>query len=146
MEFDFKKLENGIICRTAEKLIDLGEAFGRLLGDGDIVALHGDLGAGKTTFVKGIGRAFRVTDSVTSPTFSMMAEYSGTMNLVHIDAYRLDNSERLEVLEYIQSPYVIVVEWPESLIELRESITHTIRIVARENGDRWVTGVAKKML
>jgi tRNA threonylcarbamoyladenosine biosynthesis protein TsaE len=134
----FKRLEGGLICRMAEDLMDLGEAFGKLLGDGDVVALHGDLGVGKTTFVKGIGRALRITDSVTSPTFSIMAQYSGVMNLVHIDAYRLDGSEYLEVLDYIRSPYVIVVEWPENLIELRKYITHIIRIVVRENGDRWV--------
>lgn len=134
----FKKLESGLICATAENLMDLGEAFGKLLCDGDVVALRGDLGVGKTTFVKGIGRALRVTDSVTSPTFSMMVQYSGVMNLVHIDAYRLGRSEYLDVLDYVEPPYVIVVEWPENLVELRESITHTIQIVAHENGDRWV--------
>jgi tRNA threonylcarbamoyladenosine biosynthesis protein TsaE len=134
----FEKLESGLICTTAENLMDLGEAFGEGLGDGDVAALYGDLGVGKTTFVKGIGRALRVTDSVTSPTFSIMAQYSGIMNLVHIDAYRLDGSEYLEVLDYVQSPYVIVVEWPEKLIELRENITHIIRITVQENGNRWV--------
>jgi tRNA threonylcarbamoyladenosine biosynthesis protein TsaE len=132
----------------AEDLMDLGEAFGKLLGDGDVVALHGDLGVGKTTFVKGIGRALRITDSVTSPTFSIMAQYSGVMNLVHIDAYRLDRPECLEVLDYVQPPYVIVVEWPENLIELQEHITHTIRITVHENGNRWVIwrGLNKKTL
>jgi tRNA threonylcarbamoyladenosine biosynthesis protein TsaE len=134
----FEKLERGLTCTTAEKLMDLGEAFGKLLCDGDIVALHGDLGVGKTTFVKGIGRAFRITDSVTSPTFNIMAQYSGVMNLIHIDAYRLDCSECLDVLDYVQPPCVIMVEWPENLIELRENITHTIRITVHENGDRWV--------
>jgi tRNA threonylcarbamoyladenosine biosynthesis protein TsaE len=134
-----KKLEGGMMCMTAEALVDLGEAFGRLLCDGDIVALHGDLGVGKTTFTKGIGKALRVRDTLTSPTFSIMTQYAGTMNLVHIDAYRLDNRERLDVLDYIQHPYVIVVEWLEHLVELLEYVTHDIRITIRENGGRWVT-------
>jgi tRNA threonylcarbamoyladenosine biosynthesis protein TsaE len=144
----FKKLESGLLCGTAEDLTDLGESFGELLGDGDVVALYGDLGVGKTTFVKGIGRALRVTDSVTSPTFSIMAQYSGVINLVHIDAYRLDGSEYLEVLDYVQPPHVIVAEWPENLVELRERITHTVRITVRENGGRWViwSGADKKTL
>lgn len=119
--------------------MDLGEAFGRLLCDGDIVALHGDLGVGKTTFTKGMGRAFRITDSVTSPTFNIMAQYSGAMNLIHVDAYRLDRPEDLGIWEYIQHPCVIAVEWPENLVELRESITQDIQIAVLKNEERWVT-------
>ncbi|MDR1906992.1 MAG: tRNA (adenosine(37)-N6)-threonylcarbamoyltransferase complex ATPase subunit type 1 TsaE [Puniceicoccales bacterium] len=135
----FEKLENGVVCTKAEDLIDLGEAFGQLLCDGDVVALHGDLGVGKTTFTKGIGKAFQITDVITSPTFNIMAQYYGAMNLIHIDAYRLDDHGHLEVLDYIRHPCVIVVEWPENLVELRDNITRDIRIVMRESGERWVT-------
>ncbi|MDR1367022.1 MAG: tRNA (adenosine(37)-N6)-threonylcarbamoyltransferase complex ATPase subunit type 1 TsaE [Puniceicoccales bacterium] len=134
-----QELEGGIICATAKGLANLGRAFGRLLKDGDTVALHGDLGVGKTTFTKGIAKALGITDSITSPTFNIMVQHIGTMNLMHIDAYRLDNRECLEVWDYVQRPCVIVIEWPEHLAELQESITHDIRITVRENGKRWIT-------
>jgi tRNA threonylcarbamoyladenosine biosynthesis protein TsaE len=132
-------LGSGIACATAEDLMDLGEAFGGLLGDGDVVALHGNLGVGKTTFTKGIGRALRIADSVTSPTFNIMAQYSGAMHLIHIDAHRLNGPEFLGVWEYAPHPCVVVAEWPENLIELVGNITRDIQIVVRENGERWVT-------
>jgi tRNA threonylcarbamoyladenosine biosynthesis protein TsaE len=118
--------------------VALGEVFGGLLCDGDIVALHGDLGVGKTTFAKGIARAIGIVEAVTSPTFSIMAQYSGTMNLIHIDAYRLDGRECLGVLEYVRQPWVMVVEWVENQPELRENVTRNVRIAAKSNGERCV--------
>jgi tRNA threonylcarbamoyladenosine biosynthesis protein TsaE len=64
-------------CATAETLIALGETFGKSLQSGDVVALHGDLGAGKTTFTKGIARALGVTEMITSPTFNIISQYEG---------------------------------------------------------------------
>ncbi|MDR1303159.1 MAG: tRNA (adenosine(37)-N6)-threonylcarbamoyltransferase complex ATPase subunit type 1 TsaE [Puniceicoccales bacterium] len=133
-----KELAAGVVCLTEGDLVALGEVFGGLLCDGDIVALRGDLGVGKTTFAKGIARALGVVEPVTSPTFSIMAQYSGAMNLIHIDAYRLDGREYLGVLEYIHGPYVVVVEWVENLPELRESVTRSVRIVAKSGGERRV--------
>jgi tRNA threonylcarbamoyladenosine biosynthesis protein TsaE len=86
-----EKLENGVVCTKAGDRIDLGESFGQVLCDGDIVALHADLGVGKMTFTKGIGKAFQITDVATSTTFNIMAQYYGAMNLIHIDADRLDD-------------------------------------------------------
>ncbi|MDR0590550.1 MAG: tRNA (adenosine(37)-N6)-threonylcarbamoyltransferase complex ATPase subunit type 1 TsaE [Puniceicoccales bacterium] len=131
-------LARGVVCLTEEDLVALGEVFGELLCDGDIIALHGDLGVGKTTFTKGIARALRIAEPVTSPTFSIMAQYSGAMNLVHIDAYRLDGREYLGVLEYVRGPCVVVAEWVENLPELRGNVTRNIRIAAKNNGERCV--------
>jgi tRNA threonylcarbamoyladenosine biosynthesis protein TsaE len=131
-------LAEGVRCLTEGDLVALGEVFGGLLCDGDVVALRGDLGVGKTTFTKGIAKALGVVEPITSPTFGIMAQYSGAMNLIHIDAYRLDGREYLGVLEYFRQPCVVVVEWAENLPELRGNVTRNIRIAAKSSGERCV--------
>jgi len=93
-----------------------GIELGRLLGPGDMVCLYGELGAGKTTFVQGIALGLGVADKyVTSPTFSLVNEYSGTLTLYHIDLYRLSSPEELEEVGFSEYPGtgVAAVEWPE---------------------------------
>ncbi|MDR2807284.1 MAG: tRNA (adenosine(37)-N6)-threonylcarbamoyltransferase complex ATPase subunit type 1 TsaE [Puniceicoccales bacterium] len=123
-----EELSAGIICASEKALVDLGEAFGKLLECGDVVALHGNLGVGKTTFTKGIARALNIREPITSPTFNLMAHYPGIINLVHIDAYRLNGHENLGVWDYSLSPAIIVVEWPENLPELNGNISKNVQI------------------
>lgn len=100
-------------------------AFGRRLGEslplGTTVALQGDLGAGKTWLTKGIAQGLGVSDVVTSPTFTLMADYAGTRGrLVHLDLYRLSagHVSDLGLDEELGQPGAItVVEWPERLAE-----------------------------
>ena len=81
---------------SAEATQALGELLGALLGEGDLVILTGDLGAGKTQLTKGVARALGCTDDVTSPTFNIMAVHRGeTLDLYHFDLYRLDNADQL---------------------------------------------------
>jgi tRNA threonylcarbamoyladenosine biosynthesis protein TsaE len=136
-----KQLKEGIICPTTEDLVDLGKTFGALLKSGDVVALHGDLGVGKTTFTKGIALAMGIVQPITSPTFNIISQYSGTKHLIHIDAYRLDGSEYLGVLDEIQYPSVIVIEWPQNLSELHGSITKNISIHIQNGESRCVRSV-----
>jgi tRNA threonylcarbamoyladenosine biosynthesis protein TsaE len=126
------------ICHTAEELITCGECFGKMLIDGDVVALFGDLGAGKTTFTQGIARALAVDEPVTSPTFNIVSLYKGKINFVHIDAYRLDVKENLNVLEYVCRPFVIVIEWPQNLPEMKDEITKNVQISMDNDGSRKV--------
>jgi len=88
-----------------------------LLKPGRVVALHGDLGAGKTTFVQGLGFALGVTRPVTSPTFTLSTEYpTPGFKLVHMDLYRLSGPDDLLPIgypEYLETGAVVVVEWPE---------------------------------
>lgn len=85
-----------------------------------ILALHGDLGVGKTTFVQGLARGFGVTDAVTSPTFNIFTLHRGDRTLVHLDAYRLAGAAQLDALmldDFLVSPYCLAIEWPDNISE-----------------------------
>jgi tRNA threonylcarbamoyladenosine biosynthesis protein TsaE len=106
------------ISASAAETIRLGEKFGRLLAPGNVVALSGGLGAGKTCFTKGIALALGITDEITSPTYTIVCEYEGAVPLRHIDAYRLSGETDFELIggeELIGEDRVVVVEWPEKI-------------------------------
>ncbi|HET6527217.1 MAG TPA: tRNA (adenosine(37)-N6)-threonylcarbamoyltransferase complex ATPase subunit type 1 TsaE [Balneolaceae bacterium] len=110
---------NEFTTHSPEETLLLGEGFAKALEPGDVVCLKGDLGAGKTHFVKGMARAFGIDPAaVTSPTFTLIHEYSGTKNLYHFDCYRMESPrEALEigVEEYFYGDGVCVIEWPERI-------------------------------
>ena len=103
--------------RSVEETWQAAAEVARLLKPGTVVALHGDLGAGKTTFVQGIGFALGLHRPVTSPTFTVCTEYdTPAFKLVHMDLYRLTGPDDLLVIgypEYLETGAVVVVEWPE---------------------------------
>ena len=85
-------------AKNEDETIALGEKIGELLSKGDIIAMEGTLGAGKTTITKGIAKALGVIDNITSPTFCLISEYAGKMPLYHMDVYRLDGVEDFQGL------------------------------------------------
>ena len=90
----------------------LAERLGRLLKEKDVLVLEGDLGAGKTTFTKGLAKGLDITRTVNSPTFTIIKEYAGRLPLYHMDVYRVqDESEDLGFDEYFEGDGVSVVEW-----------------------------------
>ena len=102
------------ISKSAAETLDIAAAFASKLVGGDVVLLHGDLGAGKTTFTKGIARALGVKDVVTSPTFTIVKEYEGErLALFHMDMYRLSGDvTELGLEEYFKrKDGVTVIEW-----------------------------------
>ena len=85
-----------IIVKTPEECMDIGEKISSKLKPGDILSLEGELGAGKTTFVKGILKGLNYTHDVTSPTFTLVNEYDADIKVIHIDFYRENNVARWE--------------------------------------------------
>lgn len=103
----------------------LGERFGRAAQRGWVIALSGDLGAGKTQFVKGLARGLGATARVHSPTFTLVNEYGGgRLNLFHLDLYRLETPEHIlsaGIEEFLSPDGVAVIEWAERLFEEEHS-------------------------
>lgn len=121
---------------SAEETVALGERLGALLHPGDIIALEGNLAAGKTTFTKGIARALGVDDTITSPTFCLVSEYAGKMPLYHFDVYRLhgaDDFANLGADEMLYGNGVCVIEWSEKIMEELPVRTIQIKIESDEN-------------
>ncbi|MCG8374833.1 MAG: tRNA (adenosine(37)-N6)-threonylcarbamoyltransferase complex ATPase subunit type 1 TsaE [Balneolales bacterium] len=108
-----------MLSSSVLETIQFGAKFASGLNPGDVVCLKGDLGAGKTHFVKGIASFFGVkTEQVQSPTFTLINEYSGTLPIYHFDCYRLKNErEALEIgaEEYFYGEGISVVEWPQKV-------------------------------
>lgn len=109
-----------IVSRSENETIALGEKIARQLKPGDLVALSGDLGAGKTTLVKGIAKGLAVKNYryVNSPSFVLVKEYKGRIPLFHFDIYRLDNLKDIEDLgyeDYLGRKGVVVIEWAKKM-------------------------------
>jgi tRNA threonylcarbamoyladenosine biosynthesis protein TsaE len=99
---------------SGDETMALAGAVAPLLQPGDVIVLAGDLGSGKTTFAKGVGRGLGVAEPVVSPTFTIVREYEGRLPLVHVDVYRLDHLQELHDLgleELIDGEAVTLVEW-----------------------------------
>jgi len=96
----------------------IAEKIGRLLIEGDLILLTGELGAGKTTFTRGLARGLGVNDRVSSPTYTIINEYHGRLPVYHLDLYRLESLEEMEVIgykEYYFGDSVTVVEWGDKI-------------------------------
>jgi tRNA threonylcarbamoyladenosine biosynthesis protein TsaE len=107
-----------VVCETAEATMAVGEAVGSLALPGDVILVHGELGAGKTTFVRGAARALGVREKVASPSFVLVRQYRGSFPVLHVDVYRLEKfQEVIELgLEDILDPHAVVfVEWGEAV-------------------------------
>jgi len=116
-----------------------GAAFAKTLKAGDVVAIRGDLGAGKTVFVKGIARGLGVAELVTSPTFTILKEYEGRLPLFHFDVYRILNPDEMEDTGYFEiagGEGVAVIEWAEKIADLLpgDRIDVTIEKTMKDNG------------
>ena len=112
------ELRAGIITSSAAETRRLAAALASHLPDDTVLALHGDLGVGKTTFVQGLAAGLGIQDPVTSPTFNLYTLYDGTRRLLHLDAYRLENEAQVESLmleDFLVSPWIAAIEWPERI-------------------------------
>jgi len=117
---------------SAEETIAAGREFGALLNGGDVVAISGTLGSGKTCFVKGISEALGVRSHVGSPTFTLINEYPGARTtVVHIDLYRLKSGRELRdlgIMEYFSDDRICLIEWPELVQSLLPENHYVVNI------------------
>lgn len=125
----------------------VGARLARFLHAGDVIAMSGDLGAGKTVLIRGLARALGVTARVTSPTYTVVNEYEGKLPLFHFDMYRLSGADELYDIgweDYLKRGGVCAVEWSERAsgllpenciyvdIKAQDEITRRIEITGRE--------------
>lgn len=127
---------------SPEQTIEIGRAVGKALKRGDILALQGTLAAGKTTITKGIAQGLGIHETITSPTFTLISEYDGSLPLYHMDIYRLDSTEDfidLGAEELLYGEGVCIVEWSEKIMDILPQTTIIIKLEVRENEKRAIT-------
>ena len=124
------------ITNSPQETEKVGEALGKVLRPGTVLAYEGDLGAGKTAFTRGLARGLGAEEQVTSPTYTIVNEYlSGRMPLFHFDMYRLESAEDLWDIgweDYLDRGGVCAVEWSENVAEAMEG---AIRVSIQKLGD-----------
>ena len=140
------------VSQTPEQTLDAAEDLARRVDSGVVISLVGDLGAGKTQFVKGLGRGLGLDPvDITSPTFALVNEYAGTTEraLVHMDFYRLESETALEAVGYLDLlalDAILAIEWADRFPEALPADRLEIRIerpvdTSRTNAERGATRV-----
>tara|TARA_B100001769_G_C21727104_1_gene399666 strand:+ start:160 stop:597 length:438 start_codon:yes stop_codon:yes gene_type:complete len=115
-----KKLKR-ILSKSPSETWDAAALFAKELPAGSVIALHGQLGAGKTCFIQGMALALGVNEPISSPTYTLIDEYQGKQKLVHMDLYRLSSSVEaigIGLEEYLTRDNIIAIEWAERAQEL----------------------------
>ena len=131
-----------VITKSAEETQKLGQKIGASLVGGEILALQGDLGSGKTTFIQGLAEGLGVKNRVNSPTFILMRTYNlGERDFYHVDLYRLEKNIESEI-ENLGIPdiwgkedNIVAIEWAEKIKNLLPENTRWIKFKTLENGD-----------
>ncbi len=125
------KLDEPIVTRSPEETHRFAAELLKTLGPGSVLALHGELGAGKTCLVQGLARALGITRAVGSPTFTLINEYPGPLPLYHIDLYRIsgpDEALALGLDEYLLGAGIVAIEWAERVAPLLPPATIHIQL------------------
>ena len=130
------------ISRSEEETEAIGEKFAAHLAGGAVVAMYGDLGAGKTAFVRGMARGMGLECRVSSPTFTIVNEYLGQRELIHFDMYRLSDADELFDIgweDYLNRGAVCAVEWSEKVQDAFFGDEITVRIEKLSDTERKIT-------
>ena len=141
-----------IISNSATQTFEIARLIGEKLRDGDLLALSGELGSGKTCFTKGLAHGLGVSDEyqITSPTFTLINEYPARCKLYHFDVYRLNSYSELEDLgyeEYLSGDGVVVIEWAEKIAKLipRDSIFINFEYVDENSRKMIIRGLTSRL-
>jgi tRNA threonylcarbamoyladenosine biosynthesis protein TsaE len=135
-------LRRTVVSPDPAAMTSLGRALGSVARAGDLFCLWGELGAGKTHLAKAFGAGLGVTETITSPSFILMAEYQGRLPLFHVDPYRLVSAEDAlqgGLLDERQSTGVTLVEWPERLGDALPTDRLDVRIDGTGDEPRSIT-------
>ena len=130
------------ISRSEAQTEAVGEQFAKNLADGSVVAMYGDLGAGKTAFVRGMARGMGLSCRVSSPTFTIVNEYCGDRELIHFDMYSLSGSDELFDIgweDYLARGAVCAVEWSEKIDDAFYGDETVVRIEKLGDYERKIT-------
>ena len=114
-------MKKKIITNSDAETQQVGKIFSQKINSGEVILLFGDLGAGKTTFVKGFLEGLKFKGDVSSPTFSLVNEYNALINVIHIDCYREKNIKRwinIGFEDYFNEKNIVIIEWPEIIMDL----------------------------
>jgi tRNA threonylcarbamoyladenosine biosynthesis protein TsaE len=117
------------ISSNTDVTIDLGKIFSKQLKPGDVIGFNGDLGSGKTTFIKGILEGLNYRDNVTSPTFTLINEYDADYKVLHVDFFRENNIKRWKNIgfeEMINKNDIILIEWSNLIPKLLPEDIHIL--------------------
>tara|TARA_B100000953_G_C17838202_1_gene364132 strand:+ start:161 stop:586 length:426 start_codon:yes stop_codon:yes gene_type:complete len=107
-----------LITKNNLETEQVGYNFSKKISKGDIIALNGNLGSGKTTFVKGVLKGLNYQHEVTSPTYTLINEYNADYNIIHIDCYREKDVNRwlnIGLVDYFLGDNILFIEWPENI-------------------------------
>ena len=125
-----------LVSESPDQTLEIAKEFSNRVKEGDIICLRGDLGAGKTQFVRGFVEGFGFSgNEVSSPTFTVINEYCGDLCIYHFDCYRLEHfSEAVEIgaEEYMYGDGITIIEWPDKISELlpNDSVNITIQVIS----------------
>lgn len=141
----FADLEAGVSLPTESDTLGFAARLAKEVPADSTITLSGDLGAGKTTFVKGLARGLGVEEAVTSPSFTVCNFHRGRRLLAHVDAYRLSENgewDDLMIEEFLASPWCLVVEWPDRVAENLPTPRLDLWIKAQPDGTRFIQNVS----
>ncbi len=127
------------LTKTADQTLKLGEKIGNSCIPGTIISLRGPLGSGKTVIAKGIALALNIEDPITSPTFTIIQEYDGSIPMIHMDLYRIESFEEFELLgaeELLFSSNVTIIEWSELIDKILPVNTIRVEISIQKDSSR----------
>ena len=129
-----------MVTYSERETIEFAENYAKTLKKGDIVLLNGEMGAGKTVFVKGVAKALGIEDEIVSPTYAYMNDYQG--KLYHYDCYRLENGAQAEALgltDYFYAEGVCMIEWAQNIESALPSGCKTVTIRKTDDNGRKIT-------
>lgn len=124
-----------MFSHNEEELINWGQRLGSLLQEQDVLILTGDLGAGKTTFTKGLAQGLGIKQMIKSPTYTIVREYEGRLPLYHLDVYRIgEDPDSIDLDDFLFGEGVTVIEWGELLAESLPDDYLKLTLLKKEDG------------